>query len=138
MEMKLKLKSGFTRQGYLVKYIFIDDIIQVLEFSKPRLSSLDINITIEVVSIENYQGIIKATKTDTRALALSSKSLNTLNSYFCYDDSDDGVKGVAALGTACRRDGYAVNINEYHTDEDSFLKSARVFVHELGHNLGMR
>ena len=35
------------------------------------------------------------------------------------------------------KNGYAVNINEYYTERNSDLSSARVFVHELGHNVGM-
>ena len=110
----------------------------MIDFSKPRLSLLDVKIHIDVESINFINTTLKASIQDIKKLINRLHNPNSLNSYFCYDLSGDGVKGVAAMGTACRRDGYAVNINEYWTDEYSELNTARVFVHELGHNIGMK
>ena len=59
-----------------------------------------------------------------------------LNSYFCYDLGKGSV-GIAWIGTACDKNGWAVNINEYYTVTNSELNSAKTFVHEIGHNIGM-
>ena len=45
------------------------------------------------------------------------------------------VKGIAMVGGACRRDGFAVNINSLWTEDNSELNTARVWVHELGHQV---
>lgn len=88
-----------------------------------------------------------------------------INSYFCYDvpfctqscikecdwwtgvctnkctehcPSHEGIAGIASTGAACLAHlGWAVNINEYNTKKNAAVKSAKTFVHELGHNLGM-
>ena len=59
-----------------------------------------------------------------------------LNSYFCYH-LGYGVVGIAYVGAACYTNGLAININEYFTETNSEIVSARVYVHELGHNVGM-
>ena len=60
----------------------------------------------------------------------------TLTSYFCKDIVN-GIVGIAYLGSACRSDGFSVNINELYTNSNTELRTAKVFAHELGHNLGM-
>ena len=60
-----------------------------------------------------------------------------LTSYFGYQ-LGGGIIGIAFLGTACNQNGYAVNINELYSSTNTEVKTARVWVHELGHNIGMR
>ena len=60
-----------------------------------------------------------------------------LTSYFGYQ-LGGGTVGIAFLGTACNQGGYAVNINELYSSYNTEVRTARTWVHELGHNVGMR
>ena len=81
---------------------------------------------------------LKADKTHITDLANSFPNKKYINSFFCYDLlTGHGTVGIAYLGEACDKTGYAVNINEYYSESNSELKSARTFVHEIGHNVGM-
>ena len=57
---------------------------------------------------------------------------------FFFQGIGNSAKGIAMVGGACRRDGFAVNINSLWTEENSELNTARVWVHELGHQVGIK
>ena len=59
-----------------------------------------------------------------------------ISSNFCAQ-LGAGVVGTAFIGTACRQDGYALNINKSYARTNTEVITARVWVHELGHNIGM-
>jgi len=108
----------------------------VVEFAKPLLlhPSLDIGINLKILGAEHANMTLEASVEN--AVKLQALQNDHLNSYFCYD-LGSGTVGIAYVGAACSKYGYAVNINEYFTDLNSEITSARVFVHELGHNIGM-
>ena len=111
---------------------------RVVELAKPRLAepSLNVKMDLKIESVKQSPLTLKADTTNIEKIAVMNANPNYINSYFCHD-SARGVIGIAYVGTACNRNGFAVNINEYYTDRNSELSSARTFVHELGHNLGM-
>ena len=111
----------------------------VVEMSRPRLvhSSLDTGLQLQLVGeMKHHNEDIQADGTTINRLARNPKE-NALISYFGYQ-LGGGTVGIAFLGTACRQDGYAVNINELYSNSNSEVRTARVWVHELGHNIGMR
>jgi len=114
-------------------------ISSVVELARPRLSlaSLQVKVQIQVVGeMEHHNGVVKAL--DTTILGLQSTLRpKSLVSFFSADIGW-GVVGIAFRGSACRKDGYAININEYYTETNPKINTARTFVHELGHNMGMR
>lgn len=110
---------------------------RMVELAKPRLAEPSLQIKVNIV-IERASYISRTMKADySNIRALARYNVGKINSYFCYD-LGGGILGIAYVGTACRTDGYAVNINEYFQNTNSELTSARVWVHELGHNVGMR
>ena len=113
-------------------------ISKVIELSRPRLSLLQVKVQIRVVGdMKHHNGVIKADETTIHGLQ-SKIAPKSLLSFFSADICTGScVVGIAFVGTACRNDGYAININEYYTDTNSEIKTARTFVHELGHNMGM-
>ena len=118
-------------------------ISKVVELAKPRLAlpSLKVRINLIVEDVRESKLTLKATNSNLNMLTRKSNEIDNkdrLNSYFCYDllNGRDTV-GIAWLGTACDKNGWAVNINEYYTNTHSELNSARTFVHEIGHNIGM-
>ena len=113
---------------------------RVVEMAKPRLahSSLNTKIQIELVGeMEHVHEDIQADETTIRAISARNPRTSGVTSYFC-SQLGGGTIGIAFLGTACRQDGTAININELYTRTNSELMTARVWVHELGHNIGMR
>jgi len=113
-------------------------ISRVVELAKPRLShsSLDITISLKVVGeLEYVDDNLAADEPTLKRLAHSEK-YRSLTSFFCANFGNRYV-GIAYVGTACVNSGHSININEYYTHDNSELHSARVFVHELGHNVGM-
>ena len=112
---------------------------RVVEMSKPRLvhSSLDTGIILHVLGeMKHHNEDIQADSPTIYRLARNPTERG-LVSYFC-SQLGGGIIGIAFLDAACRQDGYAVNINELYSSSNSEVKTARVWVHELGHNIGMR
>ena len=54
---------------------------------------------------------------------------------FFFQGIGKSTKGIAMVGGACRKDGFAVNINSLWSEDDSELNTARVWAHELGHQV---
>ena len=125
----ISLKENFGNSDSQTK----DWINRVVELTKPRMmdSSINLPIEIKVGKVDFLNRRIKADGASIRSLRP-----NSLTSYFCKD-LGGGTVGVAYLETACRTDGFGVNINELFTLTNSELATARVFAHELGHNIGM-
>ena len=114
-------------------------LAKVLEFAKTLFlaPSLNVRINLKKVGVRETKLTLVASGTSIGKVKVSGgkRNQNNINSFFCHDSyRRDGTIGIAYGGTACNEDGYAVNINEYHI---SALDTARVFVHELGHNVGM-
>jgi hypothetical protein len=112
---------------------------RVVEMAKPRLlhSSLDTSLQLQLIGeMKHHNEDIQADVTTIYRLARNPKEKG-LVSYFGYQ-LGGGIVGIAFLGTACRQDGYAVNINELYSSSNSEVRTARTWVHELGHNIGMR
>jgi len=114
-------------------------ISRVVELSKPRMShkSLAMPIFLKTGKIDHMDRSLKAGEQGLFFLT-STDSPRSMTSYFCEDISGEtNIRGYAWGGSACRTDGYAVNINELFTTSNSELRTAKNFAHELGHNLGM-
>jgi len=117
-----------------------DFLYRVAQRAKPVLKLL--NVKVKVTGVEHYNQNIKATASSLDALTreLSGKSLKGPISFFSGADNR-GPAGIAWRGTACHTTtGYQININEvqdYGNGPDA-QSTADLFVHELGHNLGMR
>merc|ERR1712106_31716 len=117
-----------------------DWISRVVELAKPRMShnSLAMPITLKTGKIEHKNIKLKAGEQALFVLS-STNSPSSLTSYFCEDIlGESKVRGYAWGGSACRTDGYAVNINELFTTSNSELRTAKNFAHELGHNIGIK
>ena len=109
---------------------------RVIELTKPKMShdSLEMPVILKVGKIDSIDEEIKANQEN--IYNLQAKQLSSLTSFFCKDIGS-GIVGIAFLGTACRTDGYAININEMYTNTNSELLTSKTFAHELGHNIGM-
>merc|ERR1712106_8666 len=115
-------------------------IRRVVELAKPSMShsSLAMPITLKTGRIDHTDVTIKASSKNRNDLILND-SPTSLTSYFCEDVlGESRMRGLAVLGSACNTGGYAVNINELYSTSNSELKTARNFVHQLGHNVGMK
>ena len=136
---KVSLKTKVMYDTSLLKHFGNSDtrtkewISAVVELAKPRMAHSSLTLPIEI-SVENVGFLNREIKADSPSIY--SLRPTSLTSYFCADFGG-GVIGVAWLGVACRMDKYAVNINELYTEVNSELATARVYAHELGHNLGM-
>ena len=134
------LKTTIVYDNSLKKYFGNSDkatkqwLSRVVELTKPRMahSSLDLPIDIAVEKVEHLDKTIKADGDNIRSLKPTS-----FTSYFC-EDLGFGIVGIAYLNAACRTDGFNHNINELFTEKNSELATARVYAHELGHNVGMQ
>jgi len=115
-----------------------DHLYRVAEYSKPILKLLDVQVNLKVTSVEPYDQYIKASGKSLKALTkeLGGKNLKGPISFFT-GQNNEGPVGIAWLGTACHTTtGYQININEVYNG--NIQATAEIFVHELGHNLGMR
>ena len=136
---KVSLKTKVMYDTSLLKHFGNSDtrtkewISAVVELAKPRMAHSSLTLPIEI-SVENVGFLNREIKADSPSIY--SLRPTSLTSYFCADFGG-GVIGVAWLGVACRTDRYAVNINELYTEINSELATARIYAHELGHNLGM-
>merc|ERR1712106_131034 len=102
------------------------------------MGSLTMPIRLKTGKIDHIDRRLKASQ-QSLILLSSTDSPSSLTSYFCEDISGESrLRGYAWKGSACRIDGYAVNINELFTTANSDLRTAKNFAHELGHNLGMK
>jgi len=115
-----------------------DWINKVIGHTQTRLhlESIRMKVDIEVGTVGHIKKSIEANKKD--IYRLMRKKQPELTSYFC-EDLGLGTLGVAFRSSACRRDGYAVNIVELYSRKSvNDIKSAKTYAHELGHNLGMQ
>ena len=80
---------------------------------------------------------IQADMNGLNQLAEANRKYKTLIGAFTYS-GQWGTLGIAWIGTACNTNGMGAGITELFTEVNSELMSARTYVHELGHNLGMQ
>ena len=136
---KVSLKTKVKYDRSLKNYFGNSDqrtkewISAVVELTKPRMAHSSLNLPIDIV-VEEVDFLNREIKAD--GASIGSLRPDSFTSYFCAD-LGGGIIGVAYLGTACRTDGFGVNINELYTERNSELATARVYAHELGHNIGM-
>jgi len=111
---------------------------KVFELTKVMMVHPDLIISVHLKKREvlHLNGRIKAQENSLNRLRW--QGFKNVGSFFCYDllHGRDDV-GVAYIGAVCSRYGYGININEYFTDRNSEMRTAGVWAHELGHNLGM-
>ena len=57
--------------------------------------------------------------------------------FFAYENDNPGVVGIAFVGVVCfdAWESYKTSISEYFRND---LTTAKIFAHEIGHNLNMR
>ena len=114
----------------------------VNDFAKVRLAydSLNVRVNPIIKAYRKYNDSLKASETYMQKIKDNIEiEPNDINIFFCHDAEHYGEKGIASIGSACRRDGYAISIVEYwdETNDNQELNTARVLVHEIGHILGM-
>ena len=117
----------------------------VNDFAKVRLAydSLNVRVNPIIKAYKKYNDTLKANETYIQEIKDNNETHNIepndVNIFFCYDADQYGEKGIASIGSACRRDGNAVSIVEYwnENNDNQELNTARVLVHEIGHILGM-
>ena len=98
------------------------------------LESIIIKVTLKIGTVAHVDEELKA---DGKSLGnLYKKHLPDLTSYFCEDlGGSTPWGGFAYVKSACLRSGEAVNIVELFSKSD--IWTAKVFAHELGHNIDM-
>ena len=140
---KIVLKTDIKYDNSLLKYFnnshekTKDWINTVVGLTQTRFyhESLTMKVDLNVGSVEHINASLKAGK---KSLGyVKRKRLPQLTSYFCRD-LGGGMIGATFLGVACRTDGTAVNIVELYTRRNRDISSAKVFAHELGHNIDMQ
>jgi len=111
-----------------------DWIKDVVQLAKPMMShnTLTIKVGLEIGEVTHIDETLEA-ENDTIYYLQQTKNHKSLTSYFCKGNRQDDTAGIAFLGTACNS-MYAININELSYSD---LETARIFAHELGHNIGM-
>ena len=115
-------------------------IAKIVELARPRLALPSLNVRINpIIRRFNYTNTKLEANTESMQLIknLPDVDPNFLNIFFCYDEKLYGKKGMASQGSACSRDGNAISIVEYQHGQEPELNTARVLVHEIGHNLGI-
>merc|ERR1719153_583399 len=143
MPSKVFLRTNIGYDNSLLKHFrnshkkTKDWINKVVELTKPRLAhkSLGMVVDLKIGEVGHIDETIEASEKDIEFL--KDKRYRSLTSFFCKDIGR-GITGLAYIGEACRKDGYAININELYSLVHSELKTANFFAHELGHNIGMR
>lgn len=141
---KMILKTDIKYDNSLLKHFHNshqktkDWINKVVGHTQTRLyhESIRMKISLKVGTVSHIAESIKADKAN--MYKLYKKKQPQLNSYFCEDIIGGGAWGMAFSRAACNRDGYAVNIVELFSRVNPEIQSAKVFAHELGHNLGMK
>jgi len=119
-----------------------DWINKVVGLAEPLLRhpSLDTAIHLKVTGeAKHLNDYLRADRPTVERLVYSRKYRKN-TSFFCADillpGSTDDI-GIAYNGSYCMDNGFSININEYYTHNNSDVNTARTFVHELGHNVGM-
>lgn len=102
--------------------------------------SLDVKVNLVIEGKPRHlKRYIQATTADLEMLEYANLNPGSLNSFFCYDPCIGKCWiGWAYPNAACDGNGRASNICSYYADSQSHIRSAKTFVHELGHNIGMR
>jgi len=110
-------------------------LASVVELAKPKMLLIDLKVELRIVgTMKRYNRNIASTDAwITRIRRNENKGLRGPISYFSADTSPRG-NGIAYVGSACSLDGRQINIVERRQTP---LATARTFVHELGHNIGM-
>jgi len=113
---------------------------RVMDLSRPLLlhSSLDIKIELDIAGDYVYENVrIQADVPSLENLKYDVyPKYNNLIGAFTYS-GQFGTVGMAWMGTACSTWGSAAGITELYREDNSEFHSARTYVHEVGHNLGM-
>jgi len=117
-----------------------DWINEVVEFANILLShsSLDIKIDLKVTGeVKHLNEDLRVDDPTIKRLSKSRKYRKN-TSFFCADQWGPGIlRGLAFPGTYCSKSGNSINI--IHTTGTKYKHStARMWVHELGHNIGMK
>jgi len=143
LETKIKYDKSLLRQfrgSHTKAKQWID---RVIELTRPRMTlhTLKMGVEIKLVGNIEYEDIsIKADSPSIQYLGYNKRP-KSMESWFAADICQPGqwcTLGIAYLSAACRKDGLAVNINEYYVKRTSELHTARTYAHELGHNIGMK
>ena len=139
---KVILKTDIKYDNSLLKHFnnshqkTKDWINKIVGLTQTRfyLESIIIKVTLKIGTVAHVDEELKA---DGKSLGnLYKKHLPDLTSYFCEDlGGSTPWGGFAYVKSACLRSGEAVNIVELFSKSD--IWTAKVFAHELGHNIGM-
>ena len=128
---------------------------RVMEFSQVKLSQPSLNIhlklkvenkmevfialllnILQILNVSYINDMLQADVSSIKNAANMTEEIMGVKSFF-FHGIGKSTKGIAMVGGACRRDGFAVNINSFWTEDNSELNTARVWVHELGHQVTM-
>merc|ERR1719234_3123814 len=116
-------------------------LLKLAELAKPILMLLDVKVNLEVRGVRFYRWSIDTS--DKSIERISNKFRGSYKkgpvSFFTAQAERDGrfvTTGIAGIGTACdTRSGSQININWVQRKD---FETVLTFVHELGHNIGMR
>jgi len=111
---------------------------KVLEFTKTLMihPTLVMSVHLKTRKVKHLNERIRVTGPDIDRLA--KRGYKSMASFFCVcPDNNVCDAGIAVLSSVCSNTGSGININNKYA-EDSELKTAEIWAHELGHNLGMR
>jgi len=144
---KLVLKTDIKYDNSLLKRFgnshkktkkWLDEVIGKAKIML-RHKSLITKVYLEFGELNPIDETIKATNESRKYLLekYSRPSSQSLTSYFCDEHKGDGNLGIAYIGGACSTTGEALNINEFYSGGNPITNTARVFAHEIGHNIGM-
>jgi len=117
-----------------------DWINEVVGLAIPLLShsSLDIKIDLKVTGEVKHLNEDLRVDDPTIERLRKSRKYRKNTSFFCADQWGPGIlRGLAYTGKYCSKSGYSINI--IHTTGTKYKHStAKMWVHELGHNIGMK
>jgi len=110
---------------------------RVVSLAKVWMSheSIVMKVDIKVGEVDHIDETIRASGYHIRNLF--HRGFPSHTSFFCKDFTRGSTLGIAYVRSACDYRGYAININELYTRYDAEQSTAKVFAHELGHNIGM-
>jgi len=144
---KVELRTKIVYDRTLLDYfhgdhMWVEDWLdQVVVLSRPLFTHHSLKIKVELIVEEGYhfENIrVRANEFHLKQLGDLNQRFGGLVSVFAADICQGHcMTGIARIGTACNIDGHGISISELWQKLDSEYESARTFVHELGHNIGM-
>jgi len=143
---KVELRTKIVYDRALLDY-FKDDhnrvkdwLDGVVDKSREFLRHDSLKIKVDLIVEEGYHfedRIIKATESDLNEVDYLNRQFGVLVSVFGLGSGWPSRGRAHDLGLACDTQGFGISITELYPGSNSEYYTAGIFVHELGHTLGM-